>query len=149
MIQIGGFNGANYLEMLQTYAVPQLRHVWGADFNEVYFMQDGAPPHYSLQVRAFLDATFPRRWIGRRGSIEWSPRSPDLTPMDFFLWGVVKQKVYEKKPENVVQMREFIIEAFEEIRANVELCHKVCNSVHDRLQECINADGGLFEHLRD
>ena len=63
--------------------------------------------------------------------------------------GIVKKKVYEKKPENVVEMREFIIEAFEEIGANVELCHKVCNSVQDRLQGCINADGGLFEHLRD
>ena len=63
--------------------------------------------------------------------------------------GIVKKKVYEKKPENVVQMREFIIEAFEKIGANVELYHKVCNSVQDRLQECINADGGLFEHLRD
>ena len=142
----GSVNGENYLAMLREAAVPQLRQ--RADFNEIRFMQDGAPPHYSLRVRAFLNDIFLQRWIGRRGSIEWSPRSPDLTPMDFFLWGVVKEKVYVRKPTNVLQLRDFITEAFAEINENVELCKKVCNSVEDRIQECINADGGLFEHLR-
>ena len=132
--------------MLQTYVVPQLTQ--RADFNEMLFMQDGAPPHYSLRVRAFLDQTFPQRWIGRRGSIKWSPRSPDLTPMDFFLWGVVKDKVYKRKPENVDQMRDFITQAFNEISANADICSKVCNSVQDRCQECVDVNGNLFEHLR-
>ena len=41
----------------------------------------------------FLDATFPNRWIGRDGPTPWPPRSPDITPLDFFLWGYVKDKV--------------------------------------------------------
>ena len=49
--------------------------------------------------------------------------------MDFFLWGVVKEKVYEIKPANVLLLKEFITEAFAEISENVELCKKVCNSV--------------------
>jgi hypothetical protein len=36
-----------------------------------------------------LDATFPKRWIGRDGPTPWSPLSPDITPPDFF-----KDKVY-------------------------------------------------------
>ena len=143
----GTVNGTNYLNMLQTAAMPQLTQ--RADFGELWFMQDGAPPHYSLQVRAFLDQTFPNRWIGRRGSIEWSPRSPDFTPMDFFLWGVVKEMVFSRKPENVQQMRQFITDAFADIGRDITLIHKVCQSVGDRLQECVNVDGGLFEHLRD
>lgn len=35
---------------------------------------------------AYLDKTFPNRWIERRGPIEWPTRSPDLTPLDYFLW---------------------------------------------------------------
>ena len=46
---------------------------------------NGAPPHWGLVVREFLDQTFPNRWIGRDGPIAWPPRSPDLTPLDFFM----------------------------------------------------------------
>jgi hypothetical protein len=41
-----------------------------------------------------LDATFPNRSVGRDGPTPWPPRSPDITPLDFFLWGYVKDKVY-------------------------------------------------------
>ncbi|PSN44487.1 hypothetical protein C0J52_09059 [Blattella germanica] len=49
----------------------------------VVFQQDGAPPHFALIVREYLDATFPRQWIGRGSNRIWAPRSPDLTPLDF------------------------------------------------------------------
>ena len=58
------------------------------------FQQDGAPPHWGSHVRRFLDATFPNRWIGRDGPTPWPPRSPDITPFDFFLWRYVKDKVF-------------------------------------------------------
>ncbi|CAF3800897.1 unnamed protein product [Rotaria socialis] len=41
------------------------------------FQQDGAPPHFSIDARRYLDDHFPGRWIGRGGSIRWAPRSPD------------------------------------------------------------------------
>jgi len=44
--------------------------------------QDGAPTHFGGHVRAHLDEVFPNRRIGRRGAIEWPPRSPDLTTLD-------------------------------------------------------------------
>ncbi|CAB0036793.1 unnamed protein product, partial [Trichogramma brassicae] len=52
--------------------------------------QDGAAAHYGRNVRNFLDGEFFDRWIGRRGTIEWPARSPDLTPLDFFLWWYLK-----------------------------------------------------------
>ncbi|GBN23030.1 hypothetical protein AVEN_62966-1 [Araneus ventricosus] len=75
------------IDMLQSYAVPQ--------FPEgVIFQQVGAPPHYGNIAREFLYTTFPPRWIGRGAVIAWPPRSPDVTPLDFYLWGYVKQHVY-------------------------------------------------------
>ena len=56
------------------------------NFHELFFQQDGTHPHYALRVRDYLNEVFPQHWFGKRGSIEWSPRSPDLTPMDFFFW---------------------------------------------------------------
>jgi hypothetical protein len=61
--------------------------------------------HYKLlkhvQIRDCLDATFPNRWLGRDGPIAWPPRSPDITPLHFFLWGYVKDKVYATKVTGV------------------------------------------------
>jgi hypothetical protein len=31
--------------------------------------------------------TYHDRWIGRRGPTAWPPFSPDLNPLDFYLWG--------------------------------------------------------------
>ncbi|GBM26152.1 hypothetical protein AVEN_17791-1 [Araneus ventricosus] len=78
-----------YLDMLQLYAVPQ--------FPEgVIFQQNSAPPHYGNIVREFLDTTFPQRWIGRGAVMPSPPRSPDITPLDFYLCGYAKQHVYRE-----------------------------------------------------
>ena len=65
--------------------------------SRVIFMQDGAPPHFSCFVTDVLNERFPDAWIGRGGPIPWSPRSPDLSPLDFFLWGYIKNIVYAEK----------------------------------------------------
>ncbi|KAJ4438997.1 hypothetical protein ANN_14952 [Periplaneta americana] len=60
---------------------------------------DGAPSHFYLEVREYLNEHLPQRWCGRasnndRRVLRWPPRSPDLTPCDFFLWRFVKDQVY-------------------------------------------------------
>ena len=52
-----------YLDLLQFYVIPQLEHLQP----NILFQQDGAPPHWSLNVREYLDNVFPNRWIGRDG----------------------------------------------------------------------------------
>ena len=88
--------GDNCLGMLQNYFIPQLEQLNLKD--DIMFQQDGAPCHFALRVRQFLDQEFFNRWIGRGGQFYWPPRSPDLTPLDFFLWGHVKTIVYATKP---------------------------------------------------
>jgi hypothetical protein len=41
-------------------------------------------------IYEFCDG-FENRWIGPCGPISWLSRSPDPTPLDFFLWGVMKE----------------------------------------------------------
>lgn len=135
-----------YLTMLRDTVLPQLRRQYENDL--FFFQQDGAPPHYALAVRRFLDEELPNRWIGRRGPVDWPPRSPDLTPMDFFFWGVVKDKVFARKPLTMDDMVLYIQQACQEINDNKELCNRVCLSVRSRLQECVNNEGLQFEHLR-
>ena len=66
----------------------------------LWFQQDSAPPHYGVHVRRYLDETFTNRWIDRSGTIEWPPRLPDLTPLDFF-WGYLKKRVYQNRPNDI------------------------------------------------
>src|SRR5215471_13490604 len=35
------------------------------------------------------------------GDIPWPPRSPNLTPCDYFFWGYPKTKVFETKPRTI------------------------------------------------
>ena len=99
-------NGKNYLKLLKEYFYPIL--VKKRIVRSIIFQQDGAPAHYDKEVRAWLNEEFPGKWIGRRGSIEWAPRSPDLTPCDFFLWGYLKQKVYSKPLKDLNELKERI-----------------------------------------
>jgi hypothetical protein len=76
--------GGAYLDMLEQFVYPQV-----ADLQpNIIYPQDGAPLHWSLHVRETITRTFPDRWLGRDGLIPWPPRSPDITPLDFFFLGV-------------------------------------------------------------
>jgi hypothetical protein len=133
----GPVNGARYLDLLQNFFWAGLRRMPGME--HFVFMQDGAPAHWTLDVRAWLDNHFPQRWIGRGGPIPWPPRSPDLTPCDFFLWGHLKEKVRHRAPQNLQQLREVIIGECQAITP--EMCQNACRSVYGRLQRCIANNG--------
>ena len=84
-------NRQNYLQILKNYFYPIIQRQ--RLNNKMIFQQDDTPPHFSNEVRAWLNEKFNGRWIGRSGPISWTPRSPDLTPLDFFFYGdILKQK---------------------------------------------------------
>lgn len=109
-----------------------------------YFQHDGAPAHNSQIVSEYLLRRFPN-WIGNRGPIAWPPRSPDLTPLDFFLWGTIKDKVYEEKPHDIHDLRERIRRASAGIRHNSLI--KVQTEILKRCRLCVQENGGQFEAL--
>ncbi|GFX88484.1 uncharacterized protein TNCV_2279521 [Trichonephila clavipes] len=59
----------------------------------MWFQHDGAPAHFSVDVWHASDTTYPERWIGRDGPVNWPARSPDLSCLDVFLWGHMKSLV--------------------------------------------------------
>lgn len=141
--------GTRYLNLLQNEIVPALTNLFPNENGEldrhIWFQQDGAPAHFELNVRQFLNDTFENRWIGRRGSIEWPARSPDLSPLDFFLWGHLKSVVYKEKPNDLEQLKTRITRAIQEITP--EQLQNSVKSVRDRLAHCQAVNGSQFEHL--
>jgi hypothetical protein len=111
------------------------------------FQHDGTPAHYSRLV-THLNLTFPERWIGRDGHVQWPPRSPDFTPLDFCLWGWMKSKVYK---ENVNTRDEFvacIMNSAALIRQErQDDPRRVTRTITKRVEKCIEVDGRIFEHL--
>jgi len=81
----GTVTGHVYLDMLCTSILPAIHTLFGND--RFHFQQDGASPHFHLEMRAYLIENLPGQWIGRRGAVEFPPHSPDLTLLDFYLWG--------------------------------------------------------------
>ncbi|GFT08897.1 uncharacterized protein TNCV_4104141 [Trichonephila clavipes] len=79
-----------YLVFLQEVLPELLTDVPAPIRRRMWFQQDGAPSYYARHVREHLDRTFPNRWIGHGGPVAWPPRSPDLSPLDFFLWGAMQ-----------------------------------------------------------
>lgn len=140
----GTVNGDNYLHLLQTEVEPVIKRLFPGE--PVRFQQDGAPAHYSLTVRRYLDATFTGKWIGRRGPVEYPPRSPDLTPLDFFFWGQLKNMVYQQRVRSIQDLKDRIIHCSQEIPAH--LYKTVCQSVLSRCRDLIVAHGHHFEHTR-
>ena len=51
-------------------------------------------------------------------SAQWPPRSPDLNPCDFSLWGTLKQKVYNPRPANIEELKKNIKREFEIFKKN-------------------------------
>ena len=103
----------------------------------------------SLNLLLFaLNKRLEGRWIGRRGSIEWPARSPDLTPMNFFLWRFLKNKVYVPKPATLEQLKLNIESEFRRLNNDPELLKRVCLSVTDRINKCIEVEGKHFEHSK-
>ena len=96
-----------YLDMLEQYVAPQLNDF--AAFRD--FPARWSSPHWGLNVWKFLDAIFPDGWIGRGGPTPWPPRSPDITPLDFFLWGYVKDRVYATQVPDLETLKRRITEA--------------------------------------
>jgi hypothetical protein len=54
---------------------------------------DGTTPHFSRVVIEFFNEGYEGRWIGTGGQVAWPTQSPDLNPLDFFLWGCMKSRV--------------------------------------------------------
>jgi len=94
---------------------PQIETFEQEIVSRVIFMQDGAPPHFSNFVTDVLNERFPDAWIGRGGPILWPPRSRDLSPLDFFLWGYIKNIVYAEKIRNIPHLQDRITSAIETV----------------------------------
>lgn len=141
----GTLNHNQYLEILQSVVSPYVTSLTDNEEIPVWFQQDGAPAHFHHSVRQYLNVNFPDHWIGRRGTIEWPARSPDLTPLDYFLWGHLKSVVYSSQPHSIDDLKERIHNECQKITSNTFA--KIRGEFYNRLGYCLIVNGANFEQL--
>ncbi|GFW14142.1 putative transposable element [Trichonephila clavipes] len=106
-------NGDRYRAMITNIFIPELNN---HDVQKLWFQQDGATCHTARATIDLLKDTFGDRLISRFGPVNWPPRSCDLTPLDYFLWGYIKSLVYADKPQALDHLEDNIRRVIAEIR---------------------------------
>lgn len=140
----GNLTGPKYLDFLQHNLPQLLDDLTQEQRDNLIFQHDGAPPHFDTDVREWLTENYPT-WIGRGGSVAWPPRSPDLNPLDFFVWGYMKSEVYMTVIQSEEDLRDRIFNAANKVRE--ALSHKVTvRAMRKRARACVRENGKQFEH---
>ncbi|GFS73972.1 putative DD41D transposase [Trichonephila clavipes] len=129
-------NGDRYRARISNFFIPELKN---HDVQELWFQQDGATCHTSRATIDLLKDTFGDRLISRFGPVNWPPRSCDLTPLNYFLWGYVKSLVYADKPRTLDHLEDNIRRVIVDIRP--QMLEKVIENWTSRL-DYTRANGG-------
>ena len=142
-------NSEAYLDMLQNWLMELLFDGEQADFILTGWGTISLESHYC--IRQYLNVTLHSRWIRRAGNndcvlLHWAPRSPDLTPYEFFFWGYVKGLVYVPPlPTSVDDLKTRITETL--ITSDPDMLVRVWEEMEYRFDVCPVTKGSHIEHL--
>ena len=92
-----------YVETLLPRLIEDCKSVLPSGF---IFQQDGAPAHTARLAQGFI-ATNCSEFIGKD---EWPPNSPDLSPLDYHVWGAMleRYKTFHPKPKNIDELKKVL-----------------------------------------
>ncbi len=122
-------NAAIYQEMLEHFMLPSADKLYGdADF---IFQQDLAPAHTAKGTKS---------WFNDHGVtvLDWPANSPDLNPIEN-LWGIVKRKMSDTRPNNADDLKATVKETWASIPP--QQCHKLITSMPRQIEAVIKAKG--------
>jgi hypothetical protein len=98
------------------------------------FQQDGAPAHFGAIVHTALAKRFPGGWIGRIGRLIGPPRTPYLTPRDFFFWGYIRDIMHSQRVDSLPDLGRRITAALAAVP--VDVLSRVWGEVEFRFNVC-------------
>ncbi len=120
-------NAAIYQEILEHFMLPSADKLYGdADF---IFQQDLAPAHTAKGTKSLFNDHGVTVF-------DWPANSPDLNPIEN-LWGIVKRKMRDTRPNNADDLKATVKETWASIPP--QQCHKLITSMPRRIEAVIKA----------
>lgn len=138
-----GPNGfkAKYEEFLKTSFIGRLIGFHGEP--RLLIQQDDSPLY--TDTNAILEGLVNDRFISPEGPINWPPRSCDLTPMNYFLWGYLQAVVYAEMPTSLAHLKVKIHQAT--YRFNRDLLEKACKNWGARIEYVLTGSDVYLEDV--
>src|SRR6218665_513401 len=132
-------NGEYYRNVLLMKMM--LPAIWEMSSDFFIFQQDSAPAHRAKDTTALLRRETPS-FIGPE---LWPANSPDLNPVDYRIWGLIQERVYQIAIRDIDELKELLIVVWAELKQSV--IDKAIEQWRPRLRACIQAKGHHFGHL--
>ena len=91
-----------------------------------------------------LASKFGDRVSSRLTTHPWLAKSPDLSPLDFWFWGVAMAELRKCPPRTINQLKQTV----EQFANSVDPggMKQVVRSVQTRARVCVSAEGGPFAY---
>jgi hypothetical protein len=105
-------------EMLEKILLSIRRNMW--------FQDNRAAAHIAHQVWQHHTTNYNNYWTGQGQPMAWPPKSPDLIPMDFFIWGHIKNLIYMSRVDCEEALIAHIVEAARTIRQEHGIFERTC-----------------------
>jgi hypothetical protein len=97
-------------------------------------------------VRDVLNNSYYDRWIGSGEPTALSPRSPDLNPLDFYMWGQLNLPVYAAPVDNEEALHHRIVDACQTIGIYRGIFERMRRSMMGRVEVYNESHGGHSKH---
>ena len=132
-------NGAYYRDvLLKQQMLPAIRRMSGDFF---IFQQDSAPAHRARDTIELLR----RETADFIGPDLWPANSPDLNPVDYRIWGLIQERVYQTAIRDIDDLKQRLTCVWAELKQSV--VDKAIEQWRPRLRACVRAKGQHFEQL--
>ena len=131
-------NGDRYRAMLNEFLFTKIKE---EHIGNIWLQQYSATCH----TNEATPNVFEDRIISRRADFVWSPRSCDLTTLNYYLWGAVKEKCYADKPETIFALKDNIREAIGEIQLHT--IDNVLKNCTDCVDYCMASRGNHLNEI--
>jgi len=124
--------------LLSQQMIPAIKQVAGDTF---VFQQNSAPAHRARDTSQLLQRETPD-FIGLD---LWPPNSPDMNPVDYKIWSVMQQRVYESRINSVDELKQRLHDVWDGVQQHI--IDLAVSQWRQRLTACVRAHGRHFEHL--
>ena len=75
----------------------------------------------------------------------WPPNSPDLNPVDYKIWSVVQQRVYQSRVYNTDELKHRLVHVWHGM--DQIIIDSAIDEWRGRFRACVRAKAGHFEQM--